>query len=101
MSNHLRNLLESLGNNDPVFFDHLSDEQREHVTSTCVKSGEQAVCFSAGEVDELINFTVIKDLVRIPYDVCWIEMMASAPGDDYVFGNLLWNFDGKLNCMAW
>ena len=28
-------------------------------------------------------------------------MMASAPGDDYVFGNLLWNFDGKLNCMAW
>lgn len=101
MSNHLRDLLDAVGDGEPVFFEHMTDRQMAHVETNVLKAGEQAVCFYGGDVDDLANFKVIEDLVRLPFDVCWVEVAAMGQGAQVVFGGMLWLVDGRINGQAW
>lgn len=101
MSNHLHDLLDGLRSDKPVFFDHMTEAQMDHVHSMALRAAERAMCFFAGDLDDLSVFKVVDDLVRLPFSVCWVEMKHETADGFFLFGHLMWEHDGKINSQAW
>lgn len=98
MGNHLHDLILSIEENGPIFFDHMTDEQMDHVSSMAIRASTESMCFDAGEIDGFGGMKVIDDLVRLPYQKCWIEMNH---GDGVVIGHLMLEYEGVINAQAW
>ena len=98
----LRDLIEKIDAREPIFPVRMTDEQIRHVEKLARNAGERAVCFYAGDMDELSHLKVIRPLVRLPFEVCWVEMDAKSEcGGNFISGYLLWNFEGLINGQVW
>lgn len=98
MSNHLHELRELIEGNAPIFFDHMAEKQMDHVAENFDVASSQAVCFEAGDIDDVLGFKIIEELVRLPYPVMWIEgRMDSDVGGHSILGQLVWTHEGVIN----
>jgi hypothetical protein len=74
--NHLRELIEALPGRvgvDPKLSSHPRAPQLLEALTAVKSRAEQATCFSLGDIDRLLEISVIGDLCRLPYPTCWFE----------------------------
>ncbi len=74
MGSHLRDLIESVNKNGPIYPGDMSPLSIELAYSYISKHAEDAICFDAGPGCDFDDVKVIDGLVRLPYGVCWIEV---------------------------
>lgn len=72
--NHLRDLLDSLQDSvqAPVS-SNIAVQELDRMADWCRTVGENAMSFSAGDVESLQDLKVVPELVRLPYPICWFE----------------------------
>lgn len=97
--NHLRELIESLPYN--VGFDDIwgSREKPESVLKLVKRIADNAVCFSMGDIDNILTLSAIPDLCKLPFEYCWFEaeFKNSDPNGGSCFAGILCNeTDGKF-----
>jgi hypothetical protein len=71
--NHLRELLEALPMSVGVDDLGLSAQEVFASMEYAKRLGEQAVCFSIGDINHAVSLAVIPELCRLPYERCWFE----------------------------
>lgn len=101
MSNQLHGLLDSLSGNAAVFSEHMQEMQMGDVSIETLEGGKEAVCFYAGGVGDLEGFKIVRELVRLPYPVCWIEMTMESHGISFLTGYLMWEANGSTCSFVW
>lgn len=75
MSNHLRELIDRMGQ-DKVFIQddlEMSVEEDRAVFNFLAHNAEKSVCFYGGPIEVNSNLKAYPELAKLPYDNCWIE----------------------------
>lgn len=71
--NHLRELIDNYKNNNVFFMEHLTDDRCDEVSKDFDYMCKDTICFYMGDLCEVLNNRIIKDLEKLPYDKCWFE----------------------------
>jgi len=73
--NHLHNIVDAINSREVMTF--VECNNFETYASRFCDLSRMAVCFNAGDCDAIhYNISVIDELVRLPFDVCFIEFVA-------------------------
>lgn len=104
--NHLRDLLDSLKNEATApAAAKISAHALNKAADWCDVVGENAVCFSMGDISTALDLQVIPELVVLPYSTCWFEAEAhppSTPGVAVTCGLLIHRYeDGRCIGLVW
>jgi hypothetical protein len=85
--NHLRELLDSAatGWNVPV---SMAGADADAVAAEVRRIGPHAISFWLGEVEDTEGLSVIPELCKLPYDVCWFEIGCTTPAKSWIMGML-------------
>lgn len=83
--NHLHSVMDAIRGRTVLCEFHLSkDVANKLILDEFMPRAANAVCFDAGDAINLTSFKPINDLVRLPYDCCWIELFDSSSRGDIV-----------------
>ena len=74
--NHLHSVAEGVINKSWTIAEYVTDHEERSIVDLFKNELHKAVCFDAGDAAELCELKAIPDLVRLPFDVCWIEFKA-------------------------
>lgn len=102
MANHLRDLIECLENGRRLAsYGDLSAEKVEALKKLMLMRARRAISFDAGEANDYCDLTIIDELVRLPYECCWIEMHRQLDDGPVVFGMMATEDGGRIEAQVW
>lgn len=82
--NHLHHVIESVKERRVLIQECVPYEDEKWIVETFPRIARDAICFDAGDCVGMIQISGITELVRLPFDVCWIEFTA----EDSIIGML-------------
>jgi hypothetical protein len=88
----LHNVVDAVADKSASIQDHVSRDEEDAIAEFFLSKSRDAICFDAGDAGDLLRINGIPGLVRLPYDVCWIEMVANG----VVVGSLCVPLDGAI-----
>lgn len=100
--NHLRELLEDLPKrNVQVLTGWPTEEMPAVALGVAQKTGEQAVCFFMGDIDDVRKLARIPELYRLPFTTCWFEgQIGTSQGQRLITGMLCNEVGGQVQCIG-
>lgn len=71
--NHLREAIEAIDSKRATVQDTIPADKVREMAGIFLRISKDAICFDAGDGVEIGNLSGIAGLVRLPFNVCWIE----------------------------
>lgn len=101
MANHLRELVECCENQSFRFIFEMSEEKLDAIGDLTVRLAKKAICFDAGEANDLYGLKVVDELCRLPYECLWVEFRRELDDGHIPFGVMAIERDGEISAQAW
>lgn len=101
MANHLRELVECCERGSFRYVFDLSEEKLDAAGDLTAHLATMAVCFDAGEVNDIYGLKVVDELCRLPYECTWIEFRRELEEGPLVFGVMARERDGEIAALVW
>lgn len=90
MANHLRELIEDIGNGKVMCMSGISDAIEAEVMRRVPSLSNEAICFDGGDIENMSGLKPIKEIAIPPFDTCWIEFAYEKhQADRVVFGMVI------------
>jgi hypothetical protein len=71
-------------------------------SSITASASTEAICFDAGDVDDLIGFKFVPSLFKIPFDPVWIEATKTKQGLKFTFGYIIYTTEeSHIDIICW
>lgn len=104
MGNHFNDLIErnKIGDTYLNETSFVTADQESLIDEFIDKASTQAICFYAGDFEEVAGLSSIHELSRLPYKYCWIELDSHKEGANMIMGALcLETDDGGYYAHIW
>lgn len=76
--NHLHEVIESIKSKSATVQDTIPNYSEPDLVSNFLRMSKLAVCFDAGDGLDIADLSGISSLIRLPFNVCWIEFKVEA-----------------------
>lgn len=89
MANHLHELIEAINKKEERYDISLTDKKMDWVSDLTLSAASEAICFDAGNVDEVLGFKFVNSLFKLPYNPIWIETNNTCNNLYFLFGYMV------------
>lgn len=80
--NHLHEVLDAIESKRATVQDTIPEDKELGIVKLFLSMAKDAVCFNAGDGIEIGNLSGIAELIRLPFNVCWVEFFVNAASPD-------------------